>query len=249
MLVAGSIGDASNLLPALASDASSFDIIGLVYNGLVRYDKDLKIEGELASLLGDLPRRPADRLSPAPRREVARRRGFHGRRRRVHLARHDRPEDADRLRGGLPAGQALRGRRPADVPRDLRQAVRAGPDLLGVLGDAEAPARGQGHHRLAARPGPRRHRARTASRSGKPARRSSSRPTTATGRGGRTSTGISTGSSPTARRCSSSFRPAISTRWGSIRCSTRARPTPNSSRKTTASTAISPTATATSAST
>lgn len=49
MLVAGSIGDASNLLPALASDASSFDIIGLVYNGLVRYDKDLKIEGELAS--------------------------------------------------------------------------------------------------------------------------------------------------------------------------------------------------------
>jgi peptide/nickel transport system substrate-binding protein len=49
MLVVGSIGDASNLLPALASDASSFDIIGLVYNGLVRYDKDLKIEGELAS--------------------------------------------------------------------------------------------------------------------------------------------------------------------------------------------------------
>ena len=48
-IVAGSIGDASNLLPALASDASSFDIIGLVYNGLVRYDKDLKIEGELAS--------------------------------------------------------------------------------------------------------------------------------------------------------------------------------------------------------
>jgi peptide/nickel transport system substrate-binding protein len=49
MLVAGSIGDASNLLPALASDSSSFDIIGLIYNGLVRYDKDLKIEGELAS--------------------------------------------------------------------------------------------------------------------------------------------------------------------------------------------------------
>jgi peptide/nickel transport system substrate-binding protein len=49
MIVTGTIGDASNLLPALASDASSFDIIGLVYNGLVRYDKDLKIEGELAS--------------------------------------------------------------------------------------------------------------------------------------------------------------------------------------------------------
>jgi peptide/nickel transport system substrate-binding protein len=48
-IVVGSIGDASNLLPALASDSASFDIIGLVYNGLVRYDKDLKIEGELAS--------------------------------------------------------------------------------------------------------------------------------------------------------------------------------------------------------
>ncbi len=48
-IVVGSIGDASNLLPALASDSSSFDIIGLVYSGLVRYDKDLKIEGDLAS--------------------------------------------------------------------------------------------------------------------------------------------------------------------------------------------------------
>lgn len=49
MLVVGSIGDASNLLPALSSDSSSSDINGLVYSGLVRYDKDLKIEGELAS--------------------------------------------------------------------------------------------------------------------------------------------------------------------------------------------------------
>ncbi|HEY6000947.1 MAG TPA: peptide-binding protein [bacterium] len=48
-IVVGSIGDASNLLPALAADSSSFEIIGLVYNGLVRYDKDLNIEGELAS--------------------------------------------------------------------------------------------------------------------------------------------------------------------------------------------------------
>jgi peptide/nickel transport system substrate-binding protein len=47
-LVEGSIGDASNLLPALASDSSSFDIIGLVYNGLVRYDKNLALEPELA---------------------------------------------------------------------------------------------------------------------------------------------------------------------------------------------------------
>ena len=47
-IVEGSIGDASNLLPALAADSSSFDIIGQVYNGLVRYDKNLALEPELA---------------------------------------------------------------------------------------------------------------------------------------------------------------------------------------------------------
>lgn len=47
-IVVGSIGDASNLLPPLASDSASFDIIGLVYNGIVKYDKDLKLVGDLA---------------------------------------------------------------------------------------------------------------------------------------------------------------------------------------------------------
>jgi peptide/nickel transport system substrate-binding protein len=47
-LIIGSIGDASNLLPVLASDSASSDINGLVYNGLVRYDKALNIEGDLA---------------------------------------------------------------------------------------------------------------------------------------------------------------------------------------------------------
>ena len=46
--IMGSIGDATTLLPILASDASSGDINGLVYNGLVRYDKNLQIEGDLA---------------------------------------------------------------------------------------------------------------------------------------------------------------------------------------------------------
>jgi peptide/nickel transport system substrate-binding protein len=48
MIVRGSIGDASVLLPVLANDSSSFDIIGLVYNGLVKYDKDLKLVPDLA---------------------------------------------------------------------------------------------------------------------------------------------------------------------------------------------------------
>src|SRR6056297_1079310 len=46
--IEASIGDASTLLPVLASDSASSSINGLVYNGLVRYDKNLKIVGELA---------------------------------------------------------------------------------------------------------------------------------------------------------------------------------------------------------
>ena len=46
--IEASIGDASNLLPVLSWDSASSDISSLVYSGLVRYDKDLKIEGELA---------------------------------------------------------------------------------------------------------------------------------------------------------------------------------------------------------
>ena len=47
-LVSGSIGEPSNLIPLLSSDSASSDISGLVYNGLVRYDKNLKLEGDLA---------------------------------------------------------------------------------------------------------------------------------------------------------------------------------------------------------
>jgi len=46
--IEGSIGDASTLLPILASDSASSEINGLVYSGLVRYDGDLKVVGELA---------------------------------------------------------------------------------------------------------------------------------------------------------------------------------------------------------
>lgn len=46
--IEASIGEPNNLLPVLASDSASSDINGQVYNGLVRYDKDLNLEGELA---------------------------------------------------------------------------------------------------------------------------------------------------------------------------------------------------------
>jgi peptide/nickel transport system substrate-binding protein len=47
-MVVGSIGEPSTLIPLLASDSASHDVAGLVYNGLVRYDRNLKLEGELA---------------------------------------------------------------------------------------------------------------------------------------------------------------------------------------------------------
>ncbi len=46
--VTASIGDASVLVPILATDSASFDIISLLYNTLIRYDKNLNFEGELA---------------------------------------------------------------------------------------------------------------------------------------------------------------------------------------------------------
>ncbi len=47
-IVEGSIGDVSGFLTAVTTDASSHEAAGYVFNGLVRYDKDLKLEGELA---------------------------------------------------------------------------------------------------------------------------------------------------------------------------------------------------------
>jgi len=48
LFIDASLGDASTLMPPLASDAASHNIISLVYNGLVKYDGDLKLVGDLA---------------------------------------------------------------------------------------------------------------------------------------------------------------------------------------------------------
>ena len=47
-LVTGSIGDASNLIPILATDSASHEIADLIYNGLLKYDKNLNLIGDLA---------------------------------------------------------------------------------------------------------------------------------------------------------------------------------------------------------
>jgi len=48
IIVEGSIGDASNLIPIISSDSTSHGIASMVYNGLVKYDKDINIVGDLA---------------------------------------------------------------------------------------------------------------------------------------------------------------------------------------------------------
>jgi peptide/nickel transport system substrate-binding protein len=47
-LIEASIGEPSTLLPVLASDSASSDINGHVYDGLLRYDKNLRLEGVMA---------------------------------------------------------------------------------------------------------------------------------------------------------------------------------------------------------
>ena len=48
IVIEGSISDANNLLPIIANDLTSHTIASMVYNGLVKYDKDLNLVGDLA---------------------------------------------------------------------------------------------------------------------------------------------------------------------------------------------------------
>ena len=47
-MVTSSISEPSNLIPFLASDSASHDVAGLIFNGLVKYDENLKLVGDLA---------------------------------------------------------------------------------------------------------------------------------------------------------------------------------------------------------
>ena len=48
IFVSASIGEPSNLIPILATDSASQDVVGKVFNGLLRYNPDLELEGDLA---------------------------------------------------------------------------------------------------------------------------------------------------------------------------------------------------------
>ena len=47
-IILGSIGDASSMIPNITGDSASHEIGGFIYNGLVKYDKDFNIVGDLA---------------------------------------------------------------------------------------------------------------------------------------------------------------------------------------------------------
>lgn len=47
-IIEGSIGEPSVLVPMLAGDSASHAVAGLIFNGLVKYDTDLRIIGDLA---------------------------------------------------------------------------------------------------------------------------------------------------------------------------------------------------------
>ncbi|MEW6075329.1 MAG: peptide-binding protein, partial [Candidatus Omnitrophota bacterium] len=46
--VVGSISDARTLLPIIASDSASQDVCSMIFNGLLKYDKNLNLVGDLA---------------------------------------------------------------------------------------------------------------------------------------------------------------------------------------------------------
>ena len=54
--VESSIGDARRLNPVIANDSASGTINDLVFNGLVKYDKDIRLIGDLAESLEDFKR-------------------------------------------------------------------------------------------------------------------------------------------------------------------------------------------------
>ncbi len=72
--VESSIGDARRLNPVIANDSASGTINDQVFTGLVKYDKDIKLVGDLAEKWTIIEQRQDHHLSPPEEREMARRR-------------------------------------------------------------------------------------------------------------------------------------------------------------------------------
>ncbi len=166
IMVEGSIGDASNLIPLLASDSTSHGIAGMIFNGLIKYDKDMNIVGDLAESWEISKDGLVITFHLRKGRPLARRPALYRRGRPLHLPGDRRPQNAHRLRRRLSQGEEGRGPRRSHLPGDLRQAFRPGPDELVGRHPAEAPACRKGDHDLSPRAASRSVRGHTNSRSG-----------------------------------------------------------------------------------
>jgi ABC-type transport system substrate-binding protein len=82
-LIDSMLGNISGLIPNITSDNYSHEVGGLLYSGLVSYDRDLNVVGELAESWTLSPTAAAS-PSAAPRRHLARRPALHRGRRHLH---------------------------------------------------------------------------------------------------------------------------------------------------------------------
>ena len=93
--VQASIGDIAGLIPNITSDAASHDVGNLIYDGLVRTDKDLNWVGQMAESWEFSPDCLTLTMKLRRGREVARRPPVHRGRREVHVPGDDQSQDAD----------------------------------------------------------------------------------------------------------------------------------------------------------
>ena len=119
--IEASIGDISGLIPSLTSDAASHQIGGLIYDGLVRYNKDLALDRRARRVLDVQPGLPEPDVQAAPERQVARRPAVHRRRRAVHVRDDDPPEDARRRSRRATSSSSVETPDPFTVHVRLRQ--------------------------------------------------------------------------------------------------------------------------------
>ena len=173
--VESSIGDARRLNPVIANDSASGTINDQIFNGLVKYDKNIKLIGDLA-----------ERWTVSNSGKTI---TFHLRK---GVKWHDGveftaddclftykkfidPEGGHALQQLLHGCVKSRGRRQIYLPGDLQGALLSCPRKLGHGDDPQTSARRQGHQHRSASTGIPSAPVPTSSRNGSRARRSSSR--------------------------------------------------------------------------
>ena len=132
--IEATIGDIAGLIPNITSDGASHEVGNMIYDGLVKADKDLNFVGRHGGVVGVQRGLPRADLEAEAGHQVARRSPLHGRGRAVHLSGDDQSEDADGLQGGLPAVKSARGDRSLHVPRHATRVPWPRPCRAGACG-------------------------------------------------------------------------------------------------------------------